>query len=168
MIIEVQPPSQATVGATLYPPLVVSSDSDAQISYLDVEATDDHGQAYSVLSGVTSKSRTPLDDNNPSSSSNARVSEYAAFPDLSITYPGTYILRVNAVLMDYTNLILDSVKPLWVKIEIQEAMVDVRIIAVADRKHSGRFPGSSAFARSSRRRSVVASNGMLYEKIRLR
>jgi hypothetical protein len=113
MDIAVQPPTQATVGAILYPPVVVSSDSSTQISYLDVEATDIHGQVYAVLSGETSKSRAPMDDNQ--SSSGSRATEYSAFPDLSIGYPGTYVLHFSAVLTDYTNpdepvaMIVDSV-----------------------------------------------------------
>ncbi|RYP71336.1 hypothetical protein DL770_008143 [Monosporascus sp. CRB-9-2] len=100
--VEVQPPSQAQAGALLYPPVVVSSESNADYDFAQIVLLDSYGRVLEdQLWGTLTTSMKSVDDGQASGSSDSL--EYATFPDLAITYPGTYTLRVNAVRMDYSS-----------------------------------------------------------------
>ncbi|RYO77690.1 hypothetical protein DL766_002845 [Monosporascus sp. MC13-8B] len=100
--VEVQPPNHAQAGALLYPPLVVSSESNAAIDFVQVVLLDPYGRVLGdQLSGTLTTSMKSVDDSQASGSSGSLV--YATFPDLATAYPGTYTLRVNAVRMDYNS-----------------------------------------------------------------
>lgn len=97
--VAVQPPAQARAGAVLYPPLVVSSDSEADYSFVQVHLLDAYGQVLdSQLHGTIATSRRGLDDRGSASS---RPQEFAVFSDLALGYTGCFTLRVIAVRMDY-------------------------------------------------------------------
>ncbi|KAI8627327.1 hypothetical protein F5Y19DRAFT_175824 [Xylariaceae sp. FL1651] len=101
--IEVQPPLQVQAGAVLYPPLVISSKSDAPYDFVQVVLVDSYGRVLEdYLQGTLSKSRQALRDEQSGSSGESM--EYAAFPDLILNYTGSYTLRINAVRMDYSSL----------------------------------------------------------------
>ncbi|RYP07798.1 hypothetical protein DL764_002303 [Monosporascus ibericus] len=100
--VEVQPPSQAQAGTLLYPPVVVSSESNADYDFVQIVLLDPYGRVLEDrLWGTLTTSTKSVDDGQVSGSSGSL--EYATFPDLAITYPGTYTLRVNAVCMDYSS-----------------------------------------------------------------
>lgn len=99
--IEVQPPAQAQAGAVMYPPLVISSDSNA-CDFVQIALIDSYGRVLEdQLYGTLSMSGKSLDDRHASRSS--RSTEYFAFPDLIVGYPGTYYIQVTAVRMDYSS-----------------------------------------------------------------
>lgn len=99
MNIEVQPPIQVQTGTTLYPPLVVSCVMDADCDFLQIGLVDAYGRPLEdYLQGTLMKSTKGLDGHGSSSS---RALAYAAFPDLSINYAGTFLLQVHAIKMDY-------------------------------------------------------------------
>ncbi|OTA60819.1 hypothetical protein K449DRAFT_435227 [Hypoxylon sp. EC38] len=101
LTIEVQPPSQVQAGAVLYPPLVISADSDDAIDYIQIALVDAYGTVLvDQLYGTLTASGKTLDDRSASRSS--RSKEYTAFPDLAVTYAGVYTIQVTAVTMDYT------------------------------------------------------------------
>ncbi|KAI1075398.1 hypothetical protein F5B20DRAFT_560229 [Whalleya microplaca] len=100
--VEVQPPSQVQAGAVLYPPLVVSSDSEAAYDFVQVVLLDPYGRVVEdQLYGTLSMSSQALTDRSASRSNNSL--EYAVFPDLVLSYAGSYTLRVNAIQMDYSS-----------------------------------------------------------------
>ncbi|ORY59266.1 uncharacterized protein BCR38DRAFT_488995 [Pseudomassariella vexata] len=104
MNIDVQPPNQVQAGSTLYPPLVVTSDSSADYDFLQVMALDAHGRVLDgVLHGTLSTARQALDDNAGGGASSYSSLEYAVFPDLAFRYSGSYYLRVSAVRIDYSQ-----------------------------------------------------------------
>lgn len=99
--IAVQPPSHAQAGTILYPPLVVSSESEADYDFVQVALLDPYGRVIEdQLWGTLSSSKQSAGDGH---SSRGAALEYAAFPDLALTYPGTYALRVTAIRMDYSS-----------------------------------------------------------------
>ncbi|OTA88973.1 hypothetical protein M434DRAFT_34594 [Hypoxylon sp. CO27-5] len=101
LTIEVQPPSQVQAGAVLYPPLVISADSDDAIDYIQIALVDAYGTVLvDQLYGTLTASGKTLDDRSASRSN--RSKEYTAFPDLAVTYAGVYTIQVTAVTMDYT------------------------------------------------------------------
>ncbi|KAI2613330.1 hypothetical protein GGR54DRAFT_643126 [Hypoxylon sp. NC1633] len=100
--VEVQPPSQVQAGAVLYPPLVISSESDDAYDFVQVALVDSYGRVLEdQLYGTLSTSGKGLDDHSASRSS--RSMEFSVFPDLIVGYAGTYSLQVNAVRMDYSS-----------------------------------------------------------------
>ncbi|KAH9989299.1 hypothetical protein F4779DRAFT_265567 [Xylariaceae sp. FL0662B] len=100
--VEVQPPSQVQAGAVMYPPLVISSDSDSAFDFLQVVLLDPYGRVLEdQLYGTVSTSSQPLTDRNASRSND--FLQYAVFPDLALSYAGNYTLRVNAIRMDYSS-----------------------------------------------------------------
>ncbi|RYP53480.1 hypothetical protein DL768_001517 [Monosporascus sp. mg162] len=100
--VEVQPPSQAQAGALLYPPVVVSSESNADYDFVQIVLLDPYGRVLEdQLWGTLTTSMKSVDDGQASGSSGSL--QYATFPDLAIAYPGTYTLRVNVVRMDYSS-----------------------------------------------------------------
>ncbi|CAJ2503086.1 Uu.00g104800.m01.CDS01 [Anthostomella pinea] len=100
--IEVQPPAQAQAGTVLYPPLVISSGSDAAYDFVQVVLLDPQGGVLEdQLHGTLSRSKTTLRDGSASGSADSV--EYATFPDLAISYSGIYTIRVNAIRMDYSS-----------------------------------------------------------------
>ena len=100
--VAVQPPSQVQAGTVLYPPLVVSSDSGADYDFVQVSLLDPYGRVLeNSLWGTLSMSKQPLDGGNSSSSGGPK--DYAVFPDLAVTSPGTYSLQVTAIRMDYNS-----------------------------------------------------------------
>ncbi|KAI1451917.1 hypothetical protein F4805DRAFT_463320 [Annulohypoxylon moriforme] len=95
--VEVQPPSQAQAGAVLYPPLVVSSESDDACDFIQIALIDPYGRVLEdQLYGTLSMSGKSLDDR-----SSSRTTEYFVFPDLIVSYAGTYSIQINAIRMDY-------------------------------------------------------------------
>ncbi|KAI0841491.1 hypothetical protein F5Y06DRAFT_293191 [Hypoxylon sp. FL0890] len=98
--IKVQPPTQVQAGAVMYPPLVVSYDSDDSYDFMQVALVDSYGRVLvDQLYGTLSTSGKTLNDGHASRSS--RSKEYAVFPDLSVSYAGVYALQVTAFTMDY-------------------------------------------------------------------
>lgn len=99
--IAVQPPSQVQAGTVIYPPLVISSENDADYDFVQVALLDPYGRVIEdQLWGTLSTSKQSIGDSQAASSTPL---EYAAFPDLALTYPGTYTLRVTAIRMDYSS-----------------------------------------------------------------
>lgn len=99
--IAVQPPSQVQAGTVLYPPLVVSSETDADYDFVQVALIDPYGRVVEdQLWGTLSMSKQSVDGSQASSSGTL---DYAAFPDLTLTYAGTYTLQVTAISMDYSS-----------------------------------------------------------------
>ncbi|KAI0883498.1 uncharacterized protein GGS22DRAFT_31614 [Annulohypoxylon maeteangense] len=97
--VEVQPPSQAQAGAVLYPPLVVSSASDDAYDFIQIALIDPYGRVLEdQLYGTLTMSGRGLDDRSSSRSSRT---EYFVFPDLIVSYGGTYSLQISAIRMDY-------------------------------------------------------------------
>ncbi|RYP60445.1 hypothetical protein DL769_008106 [Monosporascus sp. CRB-8-3] len=93
--VEVQPPNHVQAGALLYPPMVVSSESNAHYDFVQIVLLDPYGRILEdQLRGTLTTSMKSVDDGQASGSRGSL--EYATFPDLAITYPGTYTLRVNA------------------------------------------------------------------------
>ncbi|KAI5863324.1 hypothetical protein GGS23DRAFT_566432 [Durotheca rogersii] len=102
--VEVQPPTQAQAGTVLYPPLVVSSDSSAAYDFVQVVLIDPYGRVLEdQLFGTLTTSSQTLDDRAGSRGSSSRSLEYAVFPDLVISYAGSYALQVSAIRMDYSS-----------------------------------------------------------------
>ncbi|KAL7627194.1 hypothetical protein AAE478_003970 [Parahypoxylon ruwenzoriense] len=100
--VEVQPPTQTQAGTVLYPPLVISSESDGAYDFVQVVLVDPYGRVLEdELSGTLSTPSKSLNDRTASRSS--RSSEFAVFPDLVVSCAGTYALRVSAVRMDYDS-----------------------------------------------------------------
>ncbi|XDG01409.1 hypothetical protein ABKA04_001024 [Annulohypoxylon sp. FPYF3050] len=98
--VEVQPPTQVQAGAVLYPPLVVSSQSDDAYDFIQIALIDPYGRVLEdQLYGTLTMSGRGLDDR--SSSRSNRSTEYFVFPDLIVNYAGTYSLQVSAIRMDY-------------------------------------------------------------------
>ncbi|KAI2465310.1 hypothetical protein F4781DRAFT_34060 [Annulohypoxylon bovei var. microspora] len=98
--VEVQPPTQVQAGAVLYPPLVVSSEGDDAYDFIQIALIDPYGRVLEdQLYGTLSMSGRNLDDRSASRSS--REKEYFAFPDLILSYAGTYFIQVSAIRMDY-------------------------------------------------------------------
>ncbi|KAI1213297.1 uncharacterized protein F4807DRAFT_456638 [Annulohypoxylon truncatum] len=99
--VEVQPPSQVQAGAVLYPPLVVSSESNDAYDFIQIALIDPYGRVLEdQLYGTLTMSGRGLDDRS-SSRSSSRTTEYFVFPDLVVSYAGTYSLQVSAIRMDY-------------------------------------------------------------------
>ncbi|CAJ2510275.1 Uu.00g061750.m01.CDS01 [Anthostomella pinea] len=99
--IAVQPPTQVQAGAVLYPPLVLSSESDAAYDFVQVILLDPYGHVLEdQLYGTLSTSKKALEDGTVGGSS--QCLEFAVFPDLTLSYSGSYTLRVNAIRMDYS------------------------------------------------------------------
>ncbi|KAI1496897.1 hypothetical protein F5X99DRAFT_424065 [Biscogniauxia marginata] len=100
--VEVQPPAQTQAGSVLYPPLVVSSDTDAACDFVQVVLLDLYGRVVdNQLYGTLTASPKGLNDRSARRSNSASL-EYSVFPDLVVGYSGCYTLRVNAIRMDYT------------------------------------------------------------------
>ncbi|KAI1384408.1 uncharacterized protein F4822DRAFT_362857 [Hypoxylon trugodes] len=100
--VEVQPPAQAQAGAVLYPPLVISSESDDAYDFVQVALIDPYGRVLEdQLYGTLSMSGQSLSDRSASRSN--RATEYSVFPDLIVSYAGTYYLQVSAIRMDYAS-----------------------------------------------------------------
>ncbi|KAK7755359.1 hypothetical protein SLS62_002585 [Diatrype stigma] len=100
--IAVQPPSQVQVGRVIYPPLVISSGADAGYDFVQVSLLDPYGRVMeSQLEGTLAKNKQPIGDSQAAASRTAL--EYAVFPDLSLSYSGTYTLQVTAFRMDYSD-----------------------------------------------------------------
>lgn len=100
--IAVQPPSQVQAGTVIYPPLVVSSEAGADYDFVQVALIDPYGRVMeNHLWGTLSVNKQPIGDSQAATSGTAL--EYAAFPNLSLTYPGTYTLQVTAFRMDYSD-----------------------------------------------------------------
>ncbi|KAI1144436.1 hypothetical protein F5Y05DRAFT_407829 [Hypoxylon sp. FL0543] len=98
--IEVQAPAQTQAGAVMYPPLVVSSDSDDSYDFIQVALVDPYGRVLvDQLYGTLSTAGKALHDGHASRSS--RSKEYSVFPDLSVRYAGVYALQATAIRMDY-------------------------------------------------------------------
>ncbi|KAJ2991657.1 hypothetical protein NUW58_g2438 [Xylaria curta] len=103
--VAVEPPAQAQRRTVLYPPLVVSCQSN-QYSFLQVVLIDAGGavvESESLLQGTISASPQLLEN---AVGSSRTPKEYAVFPDLVIDRSGTYTLQVNGYQIDY-----DSVPP---------------------------------------------------------
>lgn len=84
----------------MYPPLVISSERDDAYDFVQVVLIDPYGRVLEdQLYGTLSASGKGLDDRSTSRSSAS--TEYAVFPDLAVSYAGTYYLRVSAIRMDY-------------------------------------------------------------------
>ncbi|KAI2616633.1 hypothetical protein GGS26DRAFT_603715 [Hypomontagnella submonticulosa] len=100
--VEVQPPTQVQAGAIMYPPLVVSSDIGDAYDFVQVALVDSYGRVLEdQLYGTLSTSGKPLDERSASRST--RSTEYSVFPDLIVSYAGTYSLQVSAIRMDYSS-----------------------------------------------------------------
>ncbi|KAI1373382.1 hypothetical protein F4677DRAFT_462328 [Hypoxylon crocopeplum] len=100
--IEVQPPTQVQAGAVMYPPLVISSESNDGYDFIQVALIDSYGRVLGdQLYGTLTTSGKSLDSRSASRSN--RTTEYSVFPDLIISYAGTYALQVNAIRMDYAS-----------------------------------------------------------------
>ncbi|KAI1434893.1 hypothetical protein GGR50DRAFT_694693 [Xylaria sp. CBS 124048] len=141
--IEVQPPSQVQRGSALWPPLVVSCQSQ-EYTFYQVLLVDASGDVASTsLRGTVSANPQALygssgsgngsnghSSSQPGGSGVAR--EYAVFPDLSITKSGTYTLYVNAYQMDYS-----TAPPAWVHVATATSRtVRVRTSSVAAERPS--------------------------------
>ncbi|KAI4868999.1 hypothetical protein F4820DRAFT_444636 [Hypoxylon rubiginosum] len=101
--VKVQPPAQAQAGAVLYPPLVISSDSGDAYDFVQVALVDSYDRILEdQLYGTLSTSGKTLSDRSSSRSGGSTV--YSVFPDLVVSYAGTYTIRVNALRMDYNSI----------------------------------------------------------------
>lgn len=99
--VSVQPPNKVQAGTVLYPPLVISSESDTDYDFVQVSLLDPWGRVLqNSLWGTVTVSKQALNDDHASSSTSK---EYAAFPDLVITSPGNYSLQVTAYRVDYST-----------------------------------------------------------------
>ncbi|KAI0181123.1 hypothetical protein GGR52DRAFT_20280 [Hypoxylon sp. FL1284] len=100
--VEVQPPAQVQAGAVLYPPLVVSQDTNDSYDFVQVALIDSYGRVLEdQLYGTLSTSAQSLTDR--SSSHSRGTGEYAVFPNLAVGYAGVYALQVSAFRMDYSS-----------------------------------------------------------------
>ncbi|KAI1104680.1 hypothetical protein F4804DRAFT_332089 [Jackrogersella minutella] len=98
--VEVQPPSQTRAGTIMYPPLVVSSQSDDAYDFIQICLVDSYGRVLEdQLYGTLTTSGKCLDDRSASRS--GRATEYFVFPDLFVGYAGNYAIQVTAIRMDY-------------------------------------------------------------------
>ncbi|KAI1413580.1 hypothetical protein F5Y13DRAFT_189012 [Hypoxylon sp. FL1857] len=97
--VEVQPPSQVQAGAVMYPPLVVSSETDDSIDFIMIALVDSYGMVVDSLFGSVSASGKTLNDGSASRSSASK--QYSAFSDLVIGVAGVYSIQVTAYQMDY-------------------------------------------------------------------
>jgi hypothetical protein len=104
LTIVVQPPARAQLNVALFPPLACRLSSKTDIFeelsdlWTTVELFDSSGEAVSdLLKGKTTDSAHPL---------NATHSEYHAyfyFPDLVISEPGRYYIRIGLMKMEYSE-----------------------------------------------------------------
>lgn len=115
LVVAVQPPPNARIGMTLYPPVAARLQSATNIyeqlaGYWAV-ATLVHysGETlYDRLGGRVSDSAHPMPQSNTqgSSSSHSGSGEdraYFYFPDLVIPEPGRYCIRISLLQMDYSS-----------------------------------------------------------------
>ncbi|PHH78659.1 hypothetical protein CDD82_2921 [Ophiocordyceps australis] len=93
--ISVQPPKRTQARTYLYPPVMAKQtvhDCEANVDYFaTVVALDRHGNVMEgSLEGTKAASRFEI----PGSKSNS-VTPIFSFTDLSISYPGTFVIRVD-------------------------------------------------------------------------
>ena len=112
--VAVQPPSQTSINTQFYPPLVAKTrldrtPEDEDYSYVFATAVLlDHnghvleGQLHgNTLLSTATKVMDP--GRGGASSSSGQPSLYFTFPDLFVTSPGTYTIRIDVYVTDYED-----------------------------------------------------------------
>lgn len=144
VVVAVQPPSNARIGMTLYPPVAARLRSHTNIydqlgGYWAV-ATLVHysGETlYDRLGGRVSDSAHPMPvsthGSSSSSHSNGEDRAYFYFPDLVIPETGRYCIRISLLQMDYSSeespegvvTVRDYVDTDWIDV-VDSAVDDIR------------------------------------------